>query len=565
MTERLTYILKEKPKQLTLYGFFVLLILQLMVLVCFSIDKADFHIDEYYTYILSNSSHSDGLANSADINGQWVDGREAFGQFVSVQPGERFAYRQTYLNNTTDAHPPLHYFLLHTVCSFFPDVFSKWFGLSINILFFILTEMLLFKLSCELFRGVIWKLLPVAIYGFSPVALDVALFIRMYMMLTFFTVALYYIHFRMYRGELKYPYVWCFLVVFLGVFTQYFFAIFAFFTAAFYCLYLLRQSRVRDFFLYSGSMTAGVLLVFTVYPDAYLQITGSKTNNVGNAVASGILDFSLFFRHIYSYLWQFAFRTVPDLRWRFIYGLLLCAVIGLSYVLRDKENRASVGTEADASRRNLLRKMINKTRQSTIAVWFTATFIGLLLTFLVTVQVSVQFAYLRYIYNILPIIFLALCGIIYFLGSECKVNRTVLSVGFMGVVLLLGLHTVVIQNCEYLFTERTQATGKTVEFVRDKPLIVVNNGTNHCLTANFMLLSHTKLLYISETDEIDIDALLEDREVPEGIACLVLTDQEWSQGYDGDETVSKIISRSEKFNEYEEFGEETFSKVYWIT
>ena len=127
----------QRKENYAVFVFLALLLLQVVMMFYFCANKQEYHIDEIYSYILSNSYHCDNLSNANDIKNHWISGKDSLQKFVSVQTNERFAYHKTYLNNTTDAHPPFYYFILHTVCSFFPDRFSKWFGLSINIIAFV--------------------------------------------------------------------------------------------------------------------------------------------------------------------------------------------------------------------------------------------------------------------------------------------------------------------------------------------------------------------------------------------------------------------------------------------
>ena len=67
----------------------------------------------------------------------------------------RFDYASVYYNQTQDVHPPLFYFLLHTVCSLFPGSFTKWTGLGMNFVLLGGTLAALYALGMELFAD--WK------------------------------------------------------------------------------------------------------------------------------------------------------------------------------------------------------------------------------------------------------------------------------------------------------------------------------------------------------------------------------------------------------------------------
>ena len=64
---------------------------------------------------------------------------DAFMDYFTVQRGHEFDYATVWKNQSEDVHPPLYYVFVHTISSFFPGSFSKWFGLAVNILFYILS------------------------------------------------------------------------------------------------------------------------------------------------------------------------------------------------------------------------------------------------------------------------------------------------------------------------------------------------------------------------------------------------------------------------------------------
>ena len=556
----------EKNNHIAVYAFLTILFLQTVMMLFFCVNKQEYHIDEIYSYILSNSYHCDKIKNATEIKNRWISGEKTFNDFVSVQPGERFAYGKTYHNNTTDAHPPFYYFVLHTVCSFFPDTFSKWLGLSVNILTFVLTQLLLFLISRKLLSGIVWQLLPMTFYGFSPIAVDIVLFIRMYSLLTFFTVLLFYLHFRMYEGTLKYPYLWCFAVAFLGMFTQYLFAFSPFYLALSWCVILLRKKKYREWMSYAVSMLSGILLVFVCYPVAFRQATGSSTNNVGNEVSSNILNFVILPERIVSYAHQFLFRMTRNWKWLAFYMAVFAMIIILSVVFRKKEdnNREHKADNIKTGFKTVLSNALKKALKRKNAGYVFVTAIVIMLTVITVAHISGKFAYLRYIYNIMPVLFLLFIIICYYLSSKYNVNRLVLAVGMMSLALLIGANTVIKKNCDYLFSGRYQELCDTVEFLGDKPLVLIDKNKNHMLTGNLTLFTSVDQMYISDTDEINIDELTQDKDISDGVAFLVLNNTQWSDGYLGDETMQKIVDASEKFNTYEKYGGEVFSTMYWV-
>ena len=128
--------------------------LQLTAFIKIGMDKKEYHIDELYTYMLSNSYDVDRVAYDDSKWDQWFSGDE-FSEYVSVQDGERFAYDKVFYNNSLDAHPPLHYCVIHTVSSLFPNQFSKWIGLFVNLLFMVGVDLMIYGISRKMITSAV--------------------------------------------------------------------------------------------------------------------------------------------------------------------------------------------------------------------------------------------------------------------------------------------------------------------------------------------------------------------------------------------------------------------------
>lgn len=200
--------------------------------------------------------------------------------------------------------------------------------------------------------------------------------------------------------------------------------------------------------------------------------------------------------------------------------------------------------------------------KKTMYVFMTAMI--MLLTVSTVAHISGKFSYLRYLYNIMPIIFFLFVVMVYYLSYIFNINRAVLSAGFVFFAFIIGTGTTVKKNCEYLFEGRHRVICDTVSFLNDKPLVLLDKNTTHVLTGNFTLLSSVDRLYITDTDDVDIDELTVNMDVSDGVAFLVIDNTEWSEGYIGDDTVQKMVDLSENFNTYEKYGEQLHSTMYWV-
>jgi hypothetical protein len=267
----------KNHKQLCIRIILILLIaLQLgNIIYCFTVKKKGLHSDEAFSYGLANSYYqpfitsADHTSTEALNKNQWLSG-EVFDDYLTVNEDERFAYGSVYYNNTKDVHPPFYYFVLHTVCSLFPGTFSWWYGFSINIVLFILTQLLLYKISRRVTGSTFLSLLVCFLYGFSQGCINTFIFIRMYSMITFFGVLSIYLHLKLLDNE-KYKRNLCLIacVTFIGSLTHYYFLVFEFLLSGCMCIYYLFKKQFKKMFIYGGTQLLAALLSFAFYPYIY--------------------------------------------------------------------------------------------------------------------------------------------------------------------------------------------------------------------------------------------------------------------------------------------------------
>ena len=113
-----------------------LLFLNVGIVIYYYNLKTSFHVDELFSYGHANSSNGaylvDGLNSGLRkkrietyLTNRWFDG-QIFHDYLTVQSEEQFNYKHIFKNLEVGVHPPLFYILLHTICSFNPNIFSKF-------------------------------------------------------------------------------------------------------------------------------------------------------------------------------------------------------------------------------------------------------------------------------------------------------------------------------------------------------------------------------------------------------------------------------------------------------
>ena len=310
---KLNKVLSEKKKKMIIgAAFLLLLLLQLLVLCYFGMRKSGFHEDEFYSYYSTNKTA--GLF----VNDRtWLQ-RDSFRNDFVVLPGEEFRYGVVKMMQSWDVHPPLYYDILHTVCSLFPGVFSKWLGIGVNLIAFVPCFFLLAYLvyHCVVAddreesrkRGILLSFLTCLAWGFSAAVVSGVMFIRMYQWLTLFVLLCACLHIRAIRRK---DYGIGFLIplgitVFLGFLTQYYYIIFHFFMGAGFCFLLLREKKIKSLFGYAFSCALGFLAAILYYPSALSHIfrgyrgteAVSEFSNAGNTLERLKFFVSLFDKYV---------------------------------------------------------------------------------------------------------------------------------------------------------------------------------------------------------------------------------------------------------------------------
>ena len=250
----------------------VIIIISLSVSFIFMAVKQGYHEDELLTYNLANSSKQLG------VDGDW-NSPEDFNEYLTA--GEhRFDYKNVYDNQVVDAsHPPLYYAVVHTVCSFFPEVFSRWLAFAINVVMMTGALILLYKIGKRITGVNLYALIGVGGYAFSIACITTTIYLRMYASLTFWVLAFLYLSLRMYdrKNEVKiYECVLLLVTVLCGVLTQYFFIFCAGLIGLVMLIFKIKDKHIKSLLFYVGAAIIGAGLALAIYPYIITNVLGGN-------------------------------------------------------------------------------------------------------------------------------------------------------------------------------------------------------------------------------------------------------------------------------------------------
>lgn len=253
-------------------------IIALIIVILLSLFLATYHgyyklylyEDEVLSYTLSNSR------NGAYFNlraGEWYDGSDLMA-YTYVEKGQEFDWAQTIANQQMDTHPPIYALLLHAVCLLDAGDFSKWTGIGLNLFCYVIVFILLYLTYCELFPNrPYFAVFLCFVFGITAGVVALAVYIRMYILLMLFTTLCLLWHIRALKRQcLWHSYLSLSLMTFFGVMTHYFYLIFAFFCAAFVCIFYLFRKEWKAILWYVLSMITSAGLVLLTWNKVIWQL-----------------------------------------------------------------------------------------------------------------------------------------------------------------------------------------------------------------------------------------------------------------------------------------------------
>lgn len=286
---------KENKNLLLLFW---VIIFQILIVFTFFSKKEGYFIDEVLSFSLSNR---EGTGYYDPPVHMWLN-KEWYLQNMTAQEGSTFDFRIAYHNQEQDVSPPLYYMMLHGVCSLFPGKLSPWMGLGLNLFFYVGSIILLYFLGKKIFHNEKVGLLIAFLFGITYGAVNMVMFLRMYMMATFmllFHVSVYIHYFEKEHIPVK-GYLLFIVSAVLGSLTQYYFLVGAVFLGVWYSLKFLYEKRYVELVKYYFSAGASAIIAIQLFPAMIRHILRSGRGAASfESLSSGdnyVLQFKEMFR-----------------------------------------------------------------------------------------------------------------------------------------------------------------------------------------------------------------------------------------------------------------------------
>lgn len=312
------------------YGIRILIMVLSMLFLCSYIARKEgYHMDEILAFELSNAEFNPWIVPTQPVGrlakfmGEYIDGeniadtlgnivfivkdtlinrgnsilanykadvydapvwisRESFQNYVQCDTSDDYNLFSVYFNVKDDNHPPLHFMLLHLVCSVFKGDITPWHGGVINLFAMAGTLWILGRLGDLLFQKKSSIAALLILYGFSMGIVATTIWIRMYALLTLWTVWGLYLHLQKYM-DTKQGFCntksktrigrWIgskgiLAVTVCSFWTQYFGLFFILPLALVTVLLLVKDGRFKEMWAYIRTMLLAAIIGVCVYPFA---------------------------------------------------------------------------------------------------------------------------------------------------------------------------------------------------------------------------------------------------------------------------------------------------------
>ena len=238
----------------------IIILVQILIRIYFGYQKQYFHMDEMYSYGLMNYNKLN-IADNEDFLNKWHN-KEYFEDYLEVNDNEIYNIKPVYENQKNDVHPPLYYLLLRISATL------------LNITIFIISSIMVYLISKELFKNKIYAVLTTLINGLTLISLNSTLYIRMYELCNLNILIITFLHMKIYNKEKIRP-INIFLIstfMIFGGLTHYYFFIYAFVLYLIYTVKCIKQKNYKNLMIYNIGIFISSVIYILIFPYAISHI-----------------------------------------------------------------------------------------------------------------------------------------------------------------------------------------------------------------------------------------------------------------------------------------------------
>ncbi|MCI8999596.1 MAG: glycosyltransferase family 39 protein [Clostridia bacterium] len=270
--EKLKEFVKRNQNKILLVLLVVIILLQVLLRIEYGFEKAYLHIDEGYSYGLMNYDKIDIMDNE-DFYNTWHKS-EYYKDYLSISSKEAMDLTPVYENQKNDVHPPFYYLLLRIASSFTIGSFSKWTGIVLNIVIFILTSIFIYLIANRIFKSKIYAVFMVLVNGFTLASIDTTIFIRMYALNALNLLIIAYLHIKnTNKGKLSCKELAIMsIAIIIGSLTHYYYLVFLFILFIMYLIKFIKQKNTKNILRYVSMIIISAIISLAIFPYSFVHM-----------------------------------------------------------------------------------------------------------------------------------------------------------------------------------------------------------------------------------------------------------------------------------------------------
>ena len=491
----------------------ILLIIQTIIYVYVASNKPYLHIDEGYSFGLTNYNQVEIMDNE-DFFDTWHT-KDYFEDYLAVQEDEKWDFTPVYENQKNDVHPPLYYLLLRIFMEFTIGHYTPWTGFILNIIIYAFVTIFMYLILKELFKNDdsanIKSMILAFIASITLASISNVIYIRMYALLALEVLITTFLHIKLLKSD-KISAKLLILIgvsVLAGVLTHYYYLLYL---APLYLVFLIKyikEKQYKKLLYYTLTLIIAGVVSLLIFPYSIQHMFFSYR---GQGVMDNLHDSTQILTNLGQQIATLNYYTFNKLT---LVIILLIIGIWICNKIRKKAN-----FKLDREKKDIL-VMIS---------------IPTIFYFLIT-SIASPWRVLRYMVAVSGLIFILVIYCLYKQlknGFSSKVTNIVITMIFCAILISpFGLKL----EPELLYADRKEFVQEISGELKNIPTIYLFDSSQNRLFDDILVFSMVDNSYIAkdiEYTEENIQKIFENKALSNGVIILL------DQGEKTDEIINTV-------------------------
>ena len=524
--------MKKVKKEVIILAIFI--IIQTIIYVCVGLNKEYLHIDEAYSFGLSNYERIE-IQDNEDFYNHWHT-KEYFEDYLSVQDKDVGNYTPVYENQKNDVHPPLYYLILRFAMGFAKDHFSKWTGIIVNIVIYAFITIFMYLILKKLFRDEKNSNEKAAILAFMSsiilASLSNVVYIRMYALLTLEIAITIFLHIKLLESEkinIKLL-IGIGVTVLAGVLTHYYYLFYFFILYFLFFIKYIKEKNIKKLIYYTVTMLIAGVASLVIFP---YSIQHMFFGYRGQGVISNLENIYEIIPSIFSQIYNLNYYGFNNLLY-----IIAIAMIGI-FIYNKIRRKGKI--------------KLNEENRMILKIIYIPSFFFFIIT-----SIASPWKVLRYFVPVCGLIFIVTIYYLYKLlqtiGNE-KITNTIISILFCAILVSPFLFKL---EPELLYREKKEVVDK-VSRESDLPAIYFDSQ-NEGFLSDIVLFSKIEESYMPKDVEYtkeNIQRIFENKDISNGIIVFI------NEEKDDNDIINKVENYL-NFSNSEHLGRLNSCDAYYI-